>query len=615
MLIDNTLFLREHFPEVRKYFLENEENIDLDLLDVLDSKTGQKTLRYKADMDKGLMVHSKYDPIREAERILASHQERIGDETHVFFFGVGMGYHIEKFKELFPNNSYSIYEPLPEIFSSMAQNKLLNSIMTRNMKHLYLDTHETESDDFLEEFSTNNKDMHLIILPSYENIVKEKVTNFREKIKKVIQNRRTGLHTNTKFQKLWVTNSLMNFNEVLKTPNMMKDIERTQFEGKPALIVSAGPSLAEDLGHIRYIKENDLAYIFAVGSAINSLITHDVLPDAVCTYDPGELNHEVYKKMIENKIDHIPMVFGSSVGYETLTRYQGPKVHFITTQDRTSIYFLGQQLNTKQDLIHDSPSIAVMTFQLLNKLGANPIIFAGQNLGYLYDQLYSEGIEYENLRSSVDEKQLENAINTEDVYGNAIKTNLGFNNMRVNLEGFAKMYKGRTFINTTKGGAAIQGVPFQPIEEVIQNFLTQSIAKEKWWIDHNSYNQSKLFNQKEILENSISEFHGLIIRYKKLLDTISIHTKLKNKQQLENSLIQFDKLYEQLMQNVFYTNFLSFYIRVHVEFMSNEIKRLNQVRDIYKKGEEIVQSFSIFLVRCDTESRELERIIADKIGE
>mgnify|MGYP001187642567 CR=1 FL=1 len=87
------------------------------------------------------------------------------------------------------------------------------------------------------------------------------------------------------------------------------------------------------------------------------------MPDAVCTYDPGQKNQLVFEKMIEKGINDIPMIFGSSVGYETLQKYDGPKVHFITSQDKTSMYFLQEQID-QNDLINDSPSIAVMMFQL-----------------------------------------------------------------------------------------------------------------------------------------------------------------------------------------------------------------------------------------------------------
>ncbi|QGS69463.1 DUF115 domain-containing protein [Oceanobacillus sp. 143] len=557
MLIDNTLFLREYYPEVRNNIQEYEKDINTNRITVLESKAGIKTIQYETDEQRQLMVHSKYDPIKEADRIISSHKEKITDDTHVFFYGIGMGYHVEKFQELFPKHSYSLYEPVPEIFLTLAEQRTLNSIITKNISNLYIDTHETESNGYLQEFNSSNQSIHFIILPSYENIIKEKIDRFNEKIKNVIQSRRTALGTNMSFQRLWVANSLINFKEVLNTPNMFRDIDSNHFAGKPAIIVAAGPSLAEDIEHLRYIKENNLAYLFSVGSAINSLIEYDVLPDAVCTYDPGVKNHLVFKKMVEKDINHIPMLFGTSVGFETLRNYEGPKVHFITSQDKTSTYFLDEQLDVTQDLIMDSPSIAVMTFQVLNKIGAGPIIFAGQNLGYLHDRRYSEGIEYDFIKSEVSENEMEKAITTTDVYGNEIKTNVSFNNMRLGIEHYAKLYAGN-YINTTKGGAVIDGIPFQSIEEVIENVLIQPIEKTAWWNEINSYNKSKFIHQEEHLKQSIHKFKDLVAQFKTLIKSMASTVELRNKTSMESLFVQFDKLYGEINQNTYYANFLSF---------------------------------------------------------
>ncbi|RDW20770.1 motility associated factor glycosyltransferase family protein [Oceanobacillus chungangensis] len=614
MLIDNTLFLRERFPEIREYFREYEKEIESERITVLDSKTRVKTIRYESEDNKHFMVHSMYDPMKEAERIISSHKGKITEDTHVFFYGIGMGYHIELFHELFPDNSYSLYEPISEIFLAMTEVRKLEYLVTKKAQNLYIDTHIAIYNDYLEEFYTSNKKIHIIYLPSYENLIKGKIISFNQRVKDAVQSRRISLSTKTSFQKLWVMNSLLNFKEVLNTPNMLRDIDRKQFAGKPAVIVSAGPSLAEDIEHLRYIKDNNLAYLFAVGSAINSLIEYDVFPDAVCTYDPGSNNHQVYKKMIDKKIDTIPMLFGSSVGYETIKNYDGPKVHFITSQDRTSTYFLKEQLDVEQDLIIDSPSIAVMTFQVLNKLGASPIVFAGQNLGYLHDRRYSEGINYDFIKSEVSEQEMEKAITTKDVYGNDIKTNIGFNSMRVGLESFAKLYNGN-YINTTKGGALIEGVPFKPIENVIEEILTKPIEKINWWKAQNDYDYSVIETQRESLKKSNNQYQDLMRQLKKVIHSISNHTKSRSKSNVSISLTQFDGLYNKLLDNSYYQNFLSFYIRVYVEFLGNEIRRLNREPDMFVKGEEIVRLFSNFMRECEQESLELEKLISSSLEE
>lgn len=609
MLINNTLFLREYFPGVREYFRDNERNLELHKVSVLDSKVGVKTIKFQTKDNEQFMVHSNYNPKREAERIINSHSKSIDNNTHVFFYGIGMGYHIEKFVELFPDNSFSAYEPVPEIFFTLSSLMNLNGFLTNKMRRLYIDTHISESNEYIEEFNHSNSNIHIIILPSYENIIKDKVSQFHSKVKETVQNRRTALHTNNNFQKLWVKNSVLNFNTVLNTPNILKDIDRSNFEGKPALVISAGPSLSEDIEYIRYIKENNLANIFSVGSAINSLIEYNIMPDAVCTYDPGELNYKVFDKMIAQNIDNIPMVFGSSVGYKTLAKYNGPKVHFITTQDRTTPYFLEDQINFEEDLIVDSPSIAVMTFQILNKLKADPIIFSGQNLGYLYNRLYSKGIDYEHINSEVNKEKLDTAPTTNDVYGNEIKTSIGFNKMRESIEQVATQYPNTTFINTTKGGATIEGVPFQTIENVIKDQLATRIEKNTWWLNGNRYELENIKIKVSTLKTSRKNLLKTFSEFESLISKLVSKVEIKKDKEIQNLLVNFDSLYNKLNKNDYYRQYLSFFIRVEVQFMANEIRRLNYIHDMHKKGKEIIPILEKFIRESKKADKELEELI------
>jgi len=83
---------------------------------------------------------------------------------------------------------------------------------------------------------------------------------------------------------------------VLSTPNILIE-KKEQVRGKTAIIVAARTSLNEDIEDIRHIKGNGLAYIFSVGSSINTLIYHNIYPDASTTYNPGGFNQEVLEKI------------------------------------------------------------------------------------------------------------------------------------------------------------------------------------------------------------------------------------------------------------------------------------------------------------------------------
>lgn len=187
---------------------------------------------------------------------------------------------------------------------------------------------------------------------------------FYDSIVSFFKNEKNKIVTSFSFQKRWTINAIKNFPTIVKTPNILKDVERSQFKDKSAIIVAAGPSLNEEFENLRQIKDKGgLAYIFSVGSAINSLIDQGgIYPDATCTYDPQERNQMVIQKVKDKNITNIPLIFGSTVGYETLDDYNGPMLHMFTSQDTLAPPFLLREVDDFK-VVYDAPSIAVVTYQ------------------------------------------------------------------------------------------------------------------------------------------------------------------------------------------------------------------------------------------------------------
>ena len=62
---------------------------------------------------------------------------------------------------------------------------------------------------------------------------------------------------------------------------------------------------------------------------------------------------------------------------------------------------------------------------------------------------------------------MEKRIMVKDVYGNEILTNEIFNSMRFQMERFIKMTSGIEVINTTRGGAKIEGTEYIELDKLI----------------------------------------------------------------------------------------------------------------------------------------------------
>jgi len=136
MLIDNQNILKEVYPYFWSKIKELEGCLDESLVQTEDSKQGNATLYITRD-GKKQYLHSKYNPIREAEVIVDSY-DNIDEGTTVIFYGTGLGYHIDYFLKKYPNVDYYIFEPIPEIIYKYLSFKSIKSLSSFNLRDIAL---------------------------------------------------------------------------------------------------------------------------------------------------------------------------------------------------------------------------------------------------------------------------------------------------------------------------------------------------------------------------------------------------------------------------------------------------------------------------------------------
>ncbi len=357
------------------------------------------------------------------------------------------------------------------------------------------------------------------------------------------------------------------------------------FKNKPVILVSAGPSLDEDLENLRIIKEQGLAYIFAVGSAAKVLILNNIFPDAMCTYDPQPHNHTVFKEIYEQGITDIPMIYGTTVGFETLQFYQGPKLYFVTSQDHITPQFHKEQI----PVISDAPTIALIMLQIFHALEVKQVYLVGQNLAFKKNKYYSEEIkrydyEKKELTNSLIQKlDLINSFEVKDVHGGKVMTNDSLNRMRLDIEKYID-FVNMSVINTTNGGAAIKGANFKPLQQIIEE-LSGKVVVDEWWksipLDgFNELNQAfkkkyrkefELFIQldKE-LENYLNDFNESLISIKE--------------NQIKQKLEELERLFEKYQRNIFFLTTISLIAKLAFEKLNAEKQIISKMDSSIKKS-------------------------------
>ncbi|WP_414733588.1 motility associated factor glycosyltransferase family protein [Acetobacterium carbinolicum] len=609
MLADNINFLKKNYQVF--YNAANNWQLKSPEKHFICEKTrsDQETLKHE-NTGKSIYVHSKYDPLKEAVILIDNLEtnEPINPDTHVVFFGLGLGYHIDEFVNRYPNINFSIVEPSMEVFVHYLNCKLAKKIFTNELVSFVIGDDITT---FLNQWNDGRESSVVIFeLPSYKNIFSSELDRFFIAFKEHIKNRRSQLSVNYVFKERWILNSVNNFKTVLRTPNIMLE-NNELFRNKTALLVAAGPSLNFEIENLRKIKDKGLAFIFSVGSAISTLVENKIYPHAMCTIDPGVNNQQVFKKVNDEGIKTIPMIFGSSVGFESLVQYQGPKYHMITSQDTIADYFLQTEAKEKVERISDAPSVAVATYELLVKLGFKQILLVGQNFAYLKDKHYAEGVDYSPEKSQSIEI-------VKDTNGDDVETTHVFNLMKRSLETAIAHYQLKT-INTTIGGAAIVGTVFQTLDSIIEDELNKNEVCDDDFskiTHHDIYNRNYLLEQSERLLKAFEDYEALVYKIgnkiKQLRDSMQEHhIKVIGKIHRE-----MDHLIQELENNDYFKLIAVQMNRVEYVMLVNDNKQYRNEKNDLIQAKGIIDHTEVFFDKLYLEmdlNREIVKVIANVI--
>lgn len=544
-------------------------------------------------------LHNFDDPQKEAQQFLGL---LAGEQIdHMVFYGIGMGYHIQYFKELFPHTPYSVYEPHVEIakqFVSSISKELFDDV---NWRTFEISTFPNQYLHFLQSFIDRTPGtVSLAVLPSYEYLFEQEAKIFKEAFEQMLDHKRNNMMISQKFSMHWVENSFRNFKHVCNTPNIFQ--KKMCFKDKPVVLVSAGPSLEEEIPYLRQIKENQSAYIFTAGSSLSVLINHGIYPDAACSYDPNPLNYRVVDKVKSQKITQIPLIFGSSIGQHILDEYPGEKLHFITTQDTISSYFFPAN-QTGYPIVQDASSIAIMALQILSQLECGLIMLVGQNFAYHQGNQYASGIDYVDPTKQFDQKL---SIQTTDVEGHSIYSNTSFLSMKKEMEVYIKMLKKTNIINTTKGGAAIAGTTFMPLQNVVDQHLVANTIDSNWM-----HRQEKLYSlhhiefAKDQLEQDHLKVQKSMVEMQHIFKDIRWYVQEQQLDSLSKLFPIFDIAFERLLKNAFSKMILIPMNRVHYERLYQQVENVFQQQDPVKKAEAILYYYGSFMQQIENSYTEI----------
>jgi hypothetical protein len=424
--------------------------IDADKYQIISSKTGHSTLQVNV-RGKAIYLHSKYNPVKEAEVYIDEHYDVNISEYIVI--GFGFAYHIQSLLEKNQNIKLHIFENNLYVLKAAMENMDLESILTNHNVKVILETDPQSYMSKLEEVCNASGRKLLIYLPALQ-AMDESFTEVRYLLEEYRINKRL-IKSRGELEQ--------NFIENIKSYNKSIDGLFNHFEGIPVVIVSAGPSLDKNIKLLKQVKSKGI--IIAVGTAVKPLVKAGVQPDFIIVTDPSEL---IYKNQLESIDTDVPIIVLSTCDRNVMKHYKGYK--YIAFQEGFKLAEVYAAEN-KHRLVKTGGSVATTALDIAIRWGGNPIVFVGQDLALTGGKTHAQ-----------DAYSRENADNTanlrpvEDVFGNTVYTTKVLHMYLKWIENRIREENQIMFIDATEGGARIKGTEVMKLQNVINEYLNDSLV-------------------------------------------------------------------------------------------------------------------------------------------
>lgn len=434
--------------------------------DLLDAKNGQPNIMVKRNGEE-IFYHSRYNPEKEAKDIV----DNCYDSRQNYFtvLGMGMGYTTEALIDRAEGKIFVI-EPNPEAFLKAMEHRDLSRILSSKRVALSVGQAWNEAFTGWVKMTTFHEisGVGIVELPGAMKAAPDGYfDHFKQKLKAYVVT--LGGNLQTVMLKAWEyqRNTLISIPRILENPPIKMLFN--SFEGKPAIIVSAGPSLSKNIDQLKDLKGR--AVIIAVDTSLKPLLKEGIEPDFICTGDPQFAN---YKHLAGAKVKDAYLVAEPMTHPQSLTDFDGKL--FIASFADKMMQWLTKSIG---DVGHVMcwGSVATMAFDLARKLGCDPIIFTGQDLSFSGGRTYVEGTYFEDEEkkdmSTEAFAKREKTYEMEDIYGNQVKTN---RQMFAYLNWFnheISQTKAHV-INATEGGILKDGVEILTLRETTEKYMSDS---------------------------------------------------------------------------------------------------------------------------------------------
>lgn len=454
-LRENLRIVEKRWPHIARMV---RSAADLEGMALTPARDGEMTLVLPKEGREHLL-HSRYAPRKEAEAFLED--QNVTGADVIVCLGLGLGYHIES---LLARRSQDCQIVLVEkeaaILRAFLNRRDWRFLLEAAYVHLvcgavsFMDIVRLSS-EWLSPKSYTRREWVFLSWPPSMRRDREYYVQTAAYFRDAAEKARLDLGTKVMMVPLFPQNISRNLAWVMQsTP--VRELAGTG-RGRPFVVVGSGPSLNEATAYLKRLEGR--AIIASAGSAYRVLLKEGIEPDFVVAIDARALNAKHFEGVAASRsaLVYSPIVAPGVV--------EGPfSRRFVCTcggsEDNVLLSLL-EEVFGELGRLPTACSVTTTCFSLGHLLGASPIIFVGQDCGYLHGRTHADG----NILSRQMEDDPKSLQFVESNSGGKVATNAGWIAILRALE-MCIASTGVECVNTSRDGAKIAGAPYRPLSEI-----------------------------------------------------------------------------------------------------------------------------------------------------
>ncbi len=323
----------------------------------------------------------------------------------------------------------------------------------------------------------------------------EKAVRFAANFAGVYRAVRTTVVTTLMQSEVTLRNLLMNVDRYATCAGV-KDLEGAA-KGRPAIVVSAGPSLKRNIDLLARPGVRDRFVIIAVQTVLKQLLARGIKPHFVTALDHHEISRRFYEGLSAADVEGVTLIAEPKVNPAVLEVFPGRvrmPADWLPGSNCPSLDdLLGEGLRREMGMLPAGATVAHLAYYVARFMGCDPVILVGQDLGFTDGQYYSAGAAIHQVWSgelnsfrTLEMMEWERIVRgrshlhrATDHLGRFIYTDEQMATYRVQFERDFKAdgERGLRVIDATEGGVAKQGAEVMTLAAALEKHGTGEMLR------------------------------------------------------------------------------------------------------------------------------------------